>query len=73
MTKTDRTILEAANLPVKQRRAVAVDLGLSSPRFHQRLVALLRSPEAEREYPVEVHRWRRIMEGHRGARTRQVA
>lgn len=70
MTQTDRAILEAAHLPVKERRGVAAGLGLSSPRFHQRLVALLRSPEAEQAYPVEVHRWRRIVARNREARTR---
>ena len=70
MTKTDEAILEAANLPIKERRGVAAGLGLSSPRFHQRLVALLRSTEAEQAYPVEVHRWRRIVDDNRRARTR---
>lgn len=70
MTDLDRAILAAADLPASQRAMVAADLGLSSPALHQRLLALLRSAEAEREYPVLVHRWRRIMDGRRRARGR---
>lgn len=70
MTELDHAILAAADLPANQRTMVAADLGMSSPAMHQRLLALLDSVEAEREYPGLVHRWRRIMEGRRRARGR---
>lgn len=70
MTDLDHAILAAADLPANQRTMAAADLGLSSPAMHQRMLALLRTEEAEAVYPALVHRWRRIMDGRRQARGR---
>lgn len=42
--------------------------GLSETQLLQRLVRLLGDPQAEREHPVEVHRWQRILAHRRCAR-----
>jgi hypothetical protein len=42
--------------------------GLHPTQAAQRVRALLRDPEAEAAYPVEIHRLRRIVEGRRRGR-----
>jgi len=69
MTDLDRAILEferayptwlhqgAREAEVRER------FGLSPTAYHQRLVALLRDPEAEAAEPATVRRLRRVVEG----------
>lgn len=68
ITDADRTALRAMSLPRPQRRAVARDLGMTSPAMHQRAVHLLADPDAERAMPLEVHRLRRVRDKWRLAR-----
>lgn len=55
--------------------AIRERFGLSATAYHQRLVALLRDPEAEAAEPATVRRLRRVVEGRlaRRARWRAVA
>lgn len=45
--------------------------GMSVEQLMQKLRYLLDDARVEREYPVEVHRWRRILAGQRVARSRK--
>lgn len=62
MNATDQQILKAADQPPVRRRAVAAELGLSSPAFHQRLLHLLNDPEAVAMFPAVVNRQKRLRE-----------
>lgn len=44
--------------------------GLSETQLLQQLRHLLEDPAVERDHPVDVHRWRRILAGQRAARSR---
>ena len=68
MTDTDRAILAALDLPPRERDYRARELGLSPTAYAQRALVLLDTPEAEREFPAQVHRWRRIMDDLRRRR-----
>lgn len=69
LTELDEAILDAATLPMPARLRFAADHGMSSPRFHQRLLHLIQTPEAEVARPAMVHRMQRIMEKRRVMRT----
>lgn len=69
LTELDEAILDAATLPTPARIRFAADHGMSSPRFHQRLLHLIEMPEAEVSRPAMVHRLQRIREKRRVQRT----
>lgn len=48
-----------AHTATKQERA-RVQLGYGPTRYYQRLYAVVDDPEAEREFPMLVHRVRRV-------------
>lgn len=48
--------------------AIREQFGLSPTAYHQRLVALLRDPEAEAAEPATVRRLRRVVEGRMSRR-----
>lgn len=58
MDDTDRRIVEAIDLPPAARTRLAVDLGLTSPALHQRMVRLANDPQVASVYPGEVARLR---------------
>lgn len=69
LTDLDVAILEAATLPSPARLRFAADHGMTSPRFHQRLLHLIDDPEAVKARPTLVYRLQRLRERHRQART----
>lgn len=70
MDDVDRVVLEAAHLPSARRTEVGIQLGLGVAGYHQRLNALLDDETAEREFPVLIHRLRRLRDQRRAARSR---
>jgi hypothetical protein len=73
MTETDRRILLEADRRPVERAAVAAELGLSSPAFHQRLLHLLDRREALAEFPEIVNRHRRMRDNRRIRRTQHAS
>lgn len=71
LTVRDRMTLRLATTPFKYAAArdsrARDELGYSPTRFHQRVAWLIDQPDAEREFPSEVRRLRRLRE----ARNRQ--
>ncbi|GAB3622547.1 hypothetical protein GCM10027418_06290 [Mariniluteicoccus endophyticus] len=75
LSERDRAIMEAAELPVRQREEAALQLGMTSPRFHQILNRLVSNPSPEllAEFPGRVNRLRRVAEARRTARSLRTA
>ena len=68
MSDDDREILTCRDWTPRGQKVLALALGISTTRLAQRALRLTDDPEAEREYPVEVHRLRRIRQANRGRR-----
>lgn len=68
MTNEDRTILTCRDWSPRGQKVLAQDLGISTTRLAQRVLRLLDDPAAERAFPVQVHRLRRVREARRHGR-----
>ncbi|MFT4081204.1 MAG: DUF3263 domain-containing protein [Nocardioides sp.] len=72
MTELDAQILDLESRRWKYegaKTAAMVELGLTAPRYYQRLMVLLDDPEAEAVAPGLVRRLRRLRDARRRVRT----
>lgn len=72
LTDLDRATLDFATITWRylgaRDAAIAEQFRETPVRYHQRLLALIERPEAEREYPTLVRRLRRVRDARAGAR-----
>lgn len=76
LSDADRQLLEFEQLRFRfegsKDDAVREQFGISRTRYEQRLRAVVDKPEAEAEYPVLVHRLRRLRTQRRSTITRRL-